>query len=192
MNQHLEIEFKNLLTKAEFQRLKQSFSVKDTDFIYQENHYFDTPQFSLKENESALRIRHKKGHYELTLKQPAKEGLLETNQSLSKEEAESLLQGNRIPEGYITTLIAEMGIDSDIQFFGTLGTNRAEFTYQGGLLVLDHSLYLNTEDFEVEYEVTNKLAGKEIFEKLLDSLQIPIRKTENKVRRFYQTKKKQL
>lgn len=192
MNQHLEIEFKNLLTKAEFQRLKQSFSVKDTDFIYQENHYFDTPQFSLKDNESALRIRHKKGHYELTLKQPAKEGLLETNQSLSTEEAESLLQGNRIPEGYITTLIAEMGIDSDIQFFGTLGTNRAEFAYQGGLLVLDHSLYLNTEDFEVEYEVTNKLAGKEIFEKLLDSLQIPIRKTENKVRRFYQTKKKQL
>ncbi|MGE8079503.1 CYTH domain-containing protein [Peribacillus loiseleuriae] len=192
MNQHLEIEFKNLLTKEEFQRLKQSFSVKESDFIYQENHYFDTPQFSLKENESALRIRHKKGHYELTLKQPAKEGLLETNQPLSKEEADSLLQGNRIPEGYITTLIGEMGIHSDIQFFGTLGTNRAEFAYKGGLLVLDHSLYLNTEDFEVEYEVTNNLAGKEIFDNLLDSLQIPIRKTENKVRRFYQAKKKQL
>ncbi|MBA9025175.1 CYTH domain-containing protein [Peribacillus huizhouensis] len=191
MNQHLEIEFKNILTKEEFQLLVQNFSVKKTDFTYQENHYFDTPQFSLKENESALRIRHKKGNYELTLKQPAKEGLLETNQLLSKEEAHSLLQGSRIPNGDIATLIGEMGIHSDVQFFGTLATNRAEFPYQGGLLVLDHSLYLNTEDFEVEFEVTNTLEGKEIFEKLLKSLQIPIRKTENKVRRFYNAKQKQ-
>ena len=49
---------------------------------------------------------------------------------------------------------------------------------------LDKSFYLNKEDFEVEYEVTDPKAYKHIT-RLLTSLNIPIRKTENKVQRFY-------
>lgn len=51
------------------------------------NHYFETPDFSLKEAGSALRIRHKGETYTLTLKQPAEIGLLETHQVVTEDEA---------------------------------------------------------------------------------------------------------
>ena len=66
---------------------------------------------------------------------------------------------------------------------------RTEITYQGGLLVLDCSSYLNVQDFEVEYEVTDRDIGESIFLSLLAELNIPIRKTENKVKRFYERKR---
>lgn len=189
MEQHIEIEFKNLLYLKEFEKLKEYFNVTEADFATQENHYLDTPCFELKDQDTALRIRQKNEKYELTLKQPAENGLLETNQSITKEMAKAILNGAPLPDSEITMLIESMKINpSGLQYFGTLQTSRAEFQYKGGLLVLDHSSYLNVEDFEVEYEVTNKLEGQAIFMELLGSLQIPVRKTENKIRRFYRAK----
>ncbi|MEH7347045.1 CYTH domain-containing protein, partial [Bacillus sp. JJ1532] len=54
--------------------------------------------------------------------------------------------------------------------------------------VLDHSYYLNKEDFEIEYEVSNREKGLEVFSELLLNLDIPIRKTDNKIMRFYKEK----
>jgi uncharacterized protein YjbK len=186
MKQELEIEFKNLLTKEEFITLKEAFQVSDEEFIYQENHYFDTQQFSLKEKGAALRIRLKNGVYTLTLKQPHKEGLLETHEVLTKEEAHSLLHGQAMLKGEVREIIKALGIEPEqIQYFGTLSTYRAQFDYKGGILVLDHSYYLQTDDYEIEYETTNFTLGKQVFEELLRSFNIPIRKTDNKIRRFY-------
>jgi uncharacterized protein YjbK len=56
---------------------------------------------------------------------------------------------------------------------------------------VDHSIYLNNEDYELEYEVENYQSGKEIFLELLKRLNIPERKTENKIRRFYRQKYQQ-
>jgi len=189
MNQHIEIEFKNLLNKKEFRQLIDYFHVGASKFKTQKNHYFDTPGFSLKKQDSALRIREKNGHYELTLKQPAAEGLLETNQDIPEETAYAFLKHNIFPDGGIRHLILECGIDpKDFTCFGTLKTDRFEFPYKEGLIVLDHSSYLNQEDFELEYEVTDAKAGKKNFLTLLETLQIPVRETENKVKRFYRAK----
>ncbi|HZG61465.1 MAG TPA: CYTH domain-containing protein [Anoxybacillus sp.] len=186
MMQELEIEFKNLLTKEEFLTLKEAFQVSDEEFIYQENHYFDTQQFSLKEKGAALRIRVKNGVYTLTLKQPHKEGLLETHEVLTKEKAHSLLHGQAMLKGEVREIIKALGIEPEqIQYFGTLSTYRAQFDYKGGILVLDHSHYLQTDDYEIEYETTNFAFGKQVFEELLRSFNIPIRKTDNKIKRFY-------
>ncbi|RFU68013.1 CYTH domain-containing protein [Peribacillus saganii] len=189
MNQELEIEFKNMLTKEEFEKISAFFKLKDESFAFQENHYFDTSNFSLRDKGCALRIRHKKGQYILTLKQPAKEGLLETNEPLAAEMALNMLQGAPIPGGTIKELISKMDIvPENIEYFGMLATNRVEINYQGGLLAVDHSIYLGKEDFELEYEAKSFQQGKGIFEHLLKVLEIPIRKTENKVRRFYKQK----
>ncbi|WP_180954576.1 CYTH domain-containing protein [Bacillus sp. V5-8f] len=189
MEQHIEIEFKNLLTHEEFKQLKNYFKLNEADFATQDNHYFDTPDFDLKKQQAALRIRQKNGKYELTLKQPADDGLLETNLPLEPSLAEDILSGNRLPDNEITNLLPSINIDPfQLILFGSLKTSRAEFSYKGGLLVLDHSSYLNQEDFEVEYEVTQKDEGQEIFINLLDSLQIPRRQTENKIKRFYRAK----
>ncbi|MFY0779965.1 CYTH domain-containing protein [Peribacillus simplex] len=189
MNQHIEIEFKNLLSEKEFRQLMNYFHIVASNFKSQKNHYFDTLEFHLKNQGSALRIREKNGRYELTLKQPATEGLLETNQDISEETAYAFLNHNTFPEGEIKHLILECGINPKyFTCFGTLKTDRVEFPYKDGLLVLDHSSYVNQEDFELEYEVTDAKAGKKNFLTLLETLQIPERETENKVKRFYRAK----
>ena len=192
MSQNIEREFKNMLTKEEFNQLKSHFQVKSSDFIKQENHYFDTLNFALKEKGCALRIREKKGRFEMTLKQPHPEGLLETNQILSDEQANVLLNGGQIMDGIVKAQITTLNVNTDdIQYFGSLITDRVEFPYLEGLLVLDFSSYLNVQDYEVEYEVSNRDIGESTFLNLLSKLNIPIRKSKNKVRRFYEEKKRQ-
>ena len=192
MSQSIEIEFKNLLSIEEFNRMITYFQLSDDHFFRQINHYFDTKDFSLKNLGCALRIREKKEHFEMTLKQPHPDGLLETTQILTEKEANDLLNGELIIEGVVNTQIKSLGIDgTNIVYFGSLTTDRAELSYQNGLLVLDCSSYLNTKDYEVEYEVSNRDSGESTFLNLLSELNIPIRKSKNKVKRFYEEKKRQ-
>jgi uncharacterized protein YjbK len=189
LSQTLEIEFKNLITKSEYEKIKTHFQLNTAEFFTHENHYFDTQTFRLKQKRMALRIRKKGDYFELTLKQPAHEGLLETNQVLTTKQAHLALTESIIPGGEIAQLLHTQAIDiNSIRFFGTLTTIRAEWEYRNGLLVLDRSYYLNTEDYELEYEVTDFKEGQKSFLDLLASLEIPIRKTENKIKRFYAKK----
>jgi uncharacterized protein YjbK len=189
VSQNIEIEFKNMLTQEEFHFLKEHFKIETEQFKKQINHYFDTNSFSLKDHGSALRIREKGSNFEMTLKQPAEQGLLETNQLLSPAQAEEALSSGKLPEGdvkeAVVALIKDIGA---LHYFGSLTTVRAEVEHKGGLLVLDHSYYLNKEDYELEYEVTNESEGYKIFSKLLEELKIPIRPTDNKIKRFYASK----
>ncbi len=186
MAKEIEIEFKNLLTTEEFAKLSSAFNVEESDFLSQANHYFDTEDFKLKDARSALRIRSKSGQHMLTLKTPHGEDLLETHQPLSDKGAESLLKGGRFPEGEVRDTLLELNIDpATLHHFGTLKTKRSEQPFKGGLLVLDQSEYLNKEDFELEYEAADRSEGEAIFLELLETFQIPVRPTKNKVRRFY-------
>lgn len=189
MSQNIEIEFKNMLNEEEFHSLIKHFKLVENDFKKQINHYFDTPAFSLKDHGSALRIREKGSLYEMTLKQPAEQGLLETNQWLTAGQAENVLATGTLLDGEVKDAVKRMIRDAgDIQYFGSLTTERAELEYQGGLLVLDHSYYLNSEDYELEYEVTDEAKGYKIFLALLKDLNIPKRPTDNKIKRFYSKK----
>ena len=192
MTQNIEIEFKNILTKNEYEQLLKFFKVDKNHIFKQENHYFDTPNFALKSKETALRIRKKGLKYEMTLKQPAAVGLLETNQTISEDEAQLAIHFGKLPTGIIQRLIEEIEIPfSTLEYFGSLITERVEFEYQKGLLVLDHSIYLDTEDYELEYEVENYQNGEKLFSDLLEKFKIPGRITENKIRRFYYRKYQQ-
>lgn len=188
MKQEIEIEFKNLLEKEEFYHLVEAFQLEE-NFISQTNHYFDTSSFLLKNNKSALRIREKGNTYTLTLKQPRAVGLLETHEALTKEEAQAIIESpSHLPKG-ISSILENMQIKaSDLTFLGSLTTDRAEVSFKNGLLVLDHSTYLGQEDYEIEYEVSDEEIGKENFLHLLETHQIPVRKTENKIKRFFNKK----
>jgi uncharacterized protein YjbK len=189
LSQHIEIEFKNMLTKEEYLHLITEFSINETMIGTQINHYFDTGKFHLKELGSALRIREKEGRFELTLKQPLVVGLLETNQELTKDVALAMLQGAALPSGIVREQLEKNDFPiNKLQYFGSLTTKRCELQYKGGLLVLDHSLYLLKEDYELEYEVEDPVEGELAFKQLLQSFQIPIRVTENKIKRFYKQK----
>ena len=188
MNQHIEIEFKNMLAKEEFYQLMQRFNIEQDEFVVQKNHYFDTATFDLKKHTSALRIREKQTTYEMTLKQPLanREGLLETNCHLDPHTAHQMINEGGIPDSKIAEKIKNLKIDpQSIRYFGTLTTQRVEVPYKNGLLVLDHSTYFQIEDFEVEFEVHDYEQGKREFDELLVEAGIPVRPTDNKVQRFY-------
>ena len=186
MSSEIEIEFKNIVTESEFEHIKSTFSVKDQDFHSQDNYYFDTPSFLLREKSCALRIRHKKDVYELTLKQPADVGLLETNEIITPSEFNEMISIGKLPNNEVRNKLEGMNIPlDDLTYFGCLTTKRAEKKVLNGLLVFDISSYLTVTDYEIEYEVTDYHQGKKNFHSLMNQLNIPIRKTDNKIVRFY-------
>ncbi|MBF2348304.1 CYTH domain-containing protein [Listeria marthii] len=186
MVKELEIEFRNLLTKEEYDTLTENFRVKEEDFFEQTNYYLDTADFGLKERHSALRIRQLESQYQLTLKTPESRGLMETTQILGADQATAIIAGANIPVGPVRDTLKEIGINhEDLQVFGSLKTIRAEKDYKKGLLVFDKNFYGTISDFDLEYEVADYDKGKEIFDKLLKEYQIPNQPAENKVARFY-------
>ena len=96
MSEHLEIEFKTLVSPQDFKRLIDHFAIQNGLFT-QTNHYFDTDDFQLKAQRMGLRIRVLADRGELTLKVPAPEGLLEINDPLSLETANHFIKRNHLP-----------------------------------------------------------------------------------------------
>lgn len=189
MTQEIEIEFKNIVTKEEFTQLLNEFSLDKHQFIIQQNHYFDTTNFSLKDQKSALRIRYKSDSYTLTLKQTIEEGILETHQLLSEDEAKGMFAGDPLIPGKVYDILKELGIKpNELNYLGMLETSRAEIDYLDGTLVFDHSCYFQKDDYEIEYEAMNYQQGQQDFLLFLQKYNIPVRETENKIRRFFKAK----
>ena len=84
---HLEIEFKTLLTKDEYNRLAMLFS--HVTPVTQTNYYIDTPQSDMRNKKLSLRIRTLPTHGELTLKIPEKVGNMEYNVTMDCADAVS-------------------------------------------------------------------------------------------------------
>lgn len=189
MSRSIEIEFKNIVTATEFQLLMQNFNLGKDDFFTQQNHYFDTDEFSLKALGSALRVRELPGEYELTLKKPANIGLLEINQTINEQTAFKLLNETVFPDGDVLDELQSMNINIDnLEYFGSLTTDRVEIEYKNGLLVFDHSFYLGVEDFEIEYETSDWEKGEKIFQQLMKQFNIQLTFADNKIGRFYSAK----
>ncbi|WP_214748416.1 CYTH domain-containing protein [Exiguobacterium sp. s189] len=187
MTQEVEIEFKSMLTKDEYEKLIQAYKLED-QVRWQANDYFDTPTFQLKKQGAALRIREKKHGQVLTLKQPNEVGLLETHAAITEEEAEDLFKYGIIHDDQMKQALAPFQLNAALEHLGRLETNRAEHQTEDGLLVLDESHYLETTDYEIEFEVTNEEAGKRAFERLLAEHGLPYRPAKNKIVRFMELK----
>ena len=186
MSQQMEIEFKNLLTKEEYTRLLTYFNIGPEQIVHQENHYFDTPNYDLKNAASGLRIRILPHHIECTLKERSSENVhLETTDMLTADIAAQMIRGLTFEAPSVEQRLLEMNVNiAELQLFGSLTTNRVELEYEGGLLVLDHSFYLQCEDYEVEYETNDEHTGFSIFEQFLTNHKIEKRYAKKKIARF--------
>ncbi|WKB35039.1 CYTH domain-containing protein [Terrilactibacillus sp. S3-3] len=190
MSQELEIEFKNMLTREEFDDLCRRFNISDHAFFRQTNDYFDTADFKLRRAKTALRIRRAEGRFDFTLKQPHDGVILETHQPLSEEEAGCLINTGKFPQGDVCDCLVRQGIHiNKLDHLGTLTTRRAQFPYKNGELFLDHSFYFDHEDYELEFEAADRAAGRQVFAQLLSACRIPERPSLNKILRFYHYKK---
>lgn len=184
MSQEIEIEFKNILTKDEFDALRSGLGL--SHFVTQHNDYFDTADYKLKKNKTALRVREKSEEWVLTMKEPHEVGKLETHQALTKKSRQAFFETRSLEPGDVTERLKAHAISPEtLLHLGRLTTHRAELPHNGGLLVLDHSEYLDQEDFELEWEFSDYEFGKKQFHAFLDLYQIPKRPTQNKIMRFF-------
>lgn len=186
MSQEIEIEFKNILTKQQYEHLLQSFQIQDEMIIRQTNHYFDTPNWHLKKLSSGLRIRETKKRIVCTLKERTSQNIhLETTDIITKQQADMILQGTAFAAQSVKEKLHQLQVPIDeLQLIGSLTTDRVEIPYMEGTLVFDHSFYLNNEDYEVEYETNNEKLGKEIFNQFLQKFKIEKNVADKKIARF--------
>ncbi|GGF15346.1 CYTH domain-containing protein [Halobacillus andaensis] len=189
MSQEIEIEFKNLLTEEEYVKLYEDLSFESVELIEQTNYYFETEDFKLKQVGAALRIRRKKDTWTLTLKQPHSEGLLETHDVLTQDDVNQWMISRPTSAEHVEKQLRELGVSIDeLKYMGSLMTRRKEQEYKNTTVVLDHSFYFEKSDYELELEARSKETGLNVFRELLANYHIPERKTDNKIKRFFNAK----
>lgn len=185
MSKELEIEFKNMLEKDEYEKLAAHYKFSAADVKTQTNYYFDTATFQLKSLKCALRIRKKHDGYECTLKTPAAHGNYEITDSLTKGQAEAMIERHSFEAPEVRVALEELSVSpEELKMIGALTTHRLERKTPEGLLVLDHSEYAGIEDYEIEFEVPEAAAGEKHFNALLKSHGIPVRHADKKIARF--------
>ncbi|MCU5745994.1 CYTH domain-containing protein [Staphylococcus sp. SQ8-PEA] len=183
-----EIEFKQLLSEEQYSQLKNDH-FKHTPAFTQTNYYIDTPDFTLKHHLCALRIRKKHNTLEMTLKVPAKVGLLEYNfETNVQPHIGEQLHPSALPQDITEELESINANIHQLEILGSLTTTRMEVAKGDNLLVLDKSEYLDVTDYELEYEVDNYDEGRVEFRQLLQSYGIDYQEPDNKVKRFFDRK----
>lgn len=187
MAEQIEIEYKTLLTAEQFQAIKAKYAPNQAAFV-QENYYFDTPQFDLKQKHCGLRIRSTENSAECTLKTPLSEGLLETTDKLTIQEAEEWLSAKKVPnQGSVAEKLATLDISlSELQLLAQLKTARIQIVLPIGELALDESWYGDNHDYELELEVPEANQGKQDFLSLLEEFQIDYQPAKNKIVRAFE------
>lgn len=192
MGEHLEIEFKNLLTKEEFTHLVDTYKFHDEDFFIQKNIYFDTVDYLLQKQQAALRIRIKEGKGEITLKTPQEKGLLETTDTVSEEQLAQFKETGHFPCSHIINhKLKKLGTSIEhLKLTASLKTKRAEKQLNPDtLLVLDESWYHGQHDLELELETTSFSEGEQFFNTFLKENNISKRPTKNKIQRAVEAKR---
>lgn len=183
MSNAIEIEAKALVRQEDYRKLVSRFS--NSKRYVQTNYYIDSEDRCLAKEGIALRVREKNGVYEMTLKTPLSEGLLEKNCSLSNEEFLALLKKNEFPKRDIARFLTMLDFNvDDLKVLTSLTTYRMDVNYEGGLLSLDQNEYSNKVDYEIEFEYNNLEGATRVLKALLADEGIPCQiSTSTKVHR---------
>ncbi|RJX24330.1 MAG: CYTH domain-containing protein [Acholeplasma sp.] len=179
MTKNIEIEFKTCISHEKYEELLKKFHLENNVFK-QVNHYFDTDDYSLNQQNVVLRIRQKsENHYKVTLKSQSEHGAFESHVLLQPDQARHMIE-----HGFNTKDFFD-DIDFFVTFKVSLDNYRVSTPYQGGTLFLDRCDYCNVIDYEVEYEVDNYDEGEKVFKKFLDEYGIQYIQTKRKSERAF-------
>ncbi len=187
MAEEIEIEFKSLLSKSEFDLLEKSLPFPKQPII-QTNHYFDTKNFRLKNRRCSVRIREIDNQYTFTLKQKRENHVVESNEQISFDDAQNLLQGNYCEVDDLEAILQLVDVEgSALIYYGALKTERRQFTKGNFIYFLDKSFYNGIIDYELELEAATFEKGKTEFERLIKNYHITPTQPITKIRRFFQS-----
>lgn len=190
MEEALEIEYKNILSPAEYQDLVGEFEECQQRIKHLHNSYYDTADRKLKAKGMGLRIRQADHYQHLTLKvHQADQEMLEYTEKLTAKELEqSRSQERPVPKKELENVLAQAGIAwQDLEMIGHFQTLRREIPYKGQLVVLDACQFDHYQDYELEMEVTSPATGWQIFQAFLEARQIERRPAAVKVARMQAT-----
>ncbi len=172
MSNAIEIEAKVLVSKEDHKKLAEAF--RGNTRYMQTNYYIDSEDRALAKAGIALRIREKQGKYELTLKTPLSEGLLEKNVAIEMEDFADLRDYGKFPKTDIERFLRQLDIDTKaLKILTSLSTDRIDVEYKGGLLSIDRNSYSGQTDFEIEFEYNSLSGAEKIMKELLSSYDIP-------------------
>ena len=133
MSNAIEIEAKALVSQDDYRKLSKLFP--SSPRYTQTNYYIDSDDRILNKEGIALRIREKDGNYELTLKTPLSQGLLEKNAPITKAQFEEFRDHNVFPKGDLVRFLTMLDIDiNTLKILTSLTTDRIDVEYEGGLL----------------------------------------------------------
>lgn len=166
MSNAIEIEAKALLKEEQYRLIVSKF--KDLPRYRQTNYYIDSEDRILAKEGIALRIREKDGVYELTLKTPLSQGLLEKTNIISMNQFALLRDFGDFPHADLERFLKMLDIDvSKLKILTSLSTERIDVPYEGGLLSIDRNAYSGIVDYEVEFEYNNMEEAEKILLALL-------------------------
>ncbi len=183
MNTNLEIEYKTLLDRQEYDRLLSYFN--QSTLINQTNYYYQSTNALNKK--SAARIRQIDNTYELTFKISQVKGKLEVNFEVPSNSVEHFSRSD------VQKFLVEHNFSTQWNYIGELHTTRHVIQEIYGELCIDHNEYLGIEDFELEYEVKNDYTSLAFsrFLAILNQFSIKNIKAKAKFHRFILTKSNQ-
>lgn len=187
MSHNIETELKVLLSKEQFESLASHFNLPPEPSIVQRNTYYDTADLNLKLADTALRLRNFATSSEWTIKQ--------------RQDAFRSLELNQInaqPVLPVPTEITSSHIHSQdlLNFLSShqielpalnqthdILTERWNMMTEVGEYALDRSHYLDTTDYELEFETEQLELAQQTFKALLKQLDISYRPAPTKISR---------
>lgn len=170
---HIEKEYKMMLTKQQYDLLLQNLPFKEKKT--QVNHYYMS-----QETKKGARIREVSNQFIFTYK---------LKSPIGQKEYEVIVSKNWIKDPAIDALCLEIGIENDFEAIGNMTTIRHLLPLEHGEICLDENHYLDTIDYEIEYELYNYLKDDvHHFIQQLEKLGIIF--IENKVSKFKRYKNK--
>ena len=189
----IEKEFKNLLTKEQYEAIAGDYQSVFTKDITQTNSYYDYEGL-LQQHKMALRIRIVEGKEtgEITLKIP--QSSLEVLEYTEVLPVDILNAYNHDKQFTLPTSLQEAlenkGITlQTVNQTTLLTTHRLEGALpENEWLVLDESHYNGKVDFEMEMEVRSLELGEPIFLGILEKYRIERRQAESKIKRALSTR----
>jgi uncharacterized protein YjbK len=190
MAKNLEIEYKNILSQIEYEKLFNHYNFSKTVPLTQENIYFDTADGELRKRHIGLRVRITDSYVHLTMKQPVKNHQkLETTEKLTFIDGESIREIGKLSHGgevadFLSTI--NVALD-DLEVIGKFKTIRHQQEIDGQDMVLDRCFFDYFEDYELEVETTDPEVGMQFYQNLLQNFQIPQRPVKQKIVRMTQS-----
>ena len=183
----IEKEFKNLLTKAQYEAIADDYQSVFTKDVTQTNSYYDYEGL-LQQHKMALRIRIVEGKEtgEITLKIP--QSSLEVLEYTEVLPVDILNAYNHDKQFTLPTSLQEALANKGVTLqtvnqTALLTTHRLEGALsENEWLVLDESHYNGKVDYEMEMEVRSLELGEPVFLGILEEYKIERRQAESKIK----------